>query len=423
MQREKTPGTFSLARFGLWTLTLLVAAALPASGQLAPRPDSRHSAYPTASPLPPPPTLRFEAAWEHTLEAEHVVSLVASKGVVWALSEEGRLTGWDPATGEAVIRLEGFDPAAPLASACGAVLARSREGTLRLVRAGEEPLSFAGLPADARPLGSVADADVDPDCGRQIAAGGAGLLALVAPRTGTVESKPVSGAPMAPPATTRGRLWNLMDEDGTRRLVGLPLGKGGETTSRRLSIPASGASWIGASDPSARHLAVAGDLWMASRDAHTGKPRWRARLLTGAGTTPLVLTTRPAPGSKEKPETLVLVGTLDGDVVARREDNGHLAWSARAAGRIARPPSVWIAPETPGDADRTRVFVGATGGRKIEAFRVIDGFPAGALQLGTESATIAAGPVIAATADGGRCIVAWSPWAGAASRLLSLRLL
>src|SRR5262249_23482319 len=102
---------------------------------------------------------------------------------------------------------------------------------------------------------------------------------------------------------------------------------------------------------------------------------------------------------------------------------GHLAWSSRAAGRLTRPLVLWLAPETAGDPDRTRLLAAALGSRRLEVFRALDGVPAGTLQVGSESAAILARPVLAGGAGAARCVIAWSPWAGGAVRLLSLRLL
>src|SRR5262249_4514815 len=145
----------------------------------------------------------------------------------------------------------------------------------------------------------------------------------------------------------------------------------------------------------ARGLALAGDAWIETRDARTGRRRWHTRTPTGAGTPPVIVRTQPGPDARQDPDTLVLVGTLDGDVIARREENGHLAWSSRAAGRLTRPLVLWLAPETAGDPDRTRLLAAALGSRRLEVFRALDGVPAGTLQVGSESAAILAGPVLA----------------------------
>lgn len=185
------------------------------------------------------------------------------------------------------------------------------------------------------------------------------------------------------------------------------------------------ASLAAAPGGQSRRFALAGDAWLESRDGRSGKVRWHARLLTGAGTPPLIVTTAPGGKSRQKRETLLIVGTLDGDIVARREDNGHLAWTSRAAGRLTRPFSVWMAPGgvADGEPDRTRLLVAALGSRRLEAFRALDGAAAGSLQLEPDSAVILAGPIVVESGGELRCVLAWSPWVGAGSRLLSLRLL
>ncbi len=148
-----------------------------------------------------------------------------------------------------------------------------------------------------------------------------------------------------------------------------------------------------------------------------GKVRWQVRVGTDIGPPPIALRTSPAPGSRQKPEELAILGTMDGLLAAFRMKNGNLAWKARAASRLTRPIALWIDPSDRG-ADRTRLIVAGEGSRRVELFRAIDGAPAGSHVLEPADAIILAGPIAA----GGRCYIAWSLYPPAGSSILSLSL-
>lgn len=368
---------------------LLPGAFVPAAAQVAPRPDSRSAAFPTAAPLPPPPRLRFVAVWEKELPGERVAHLLADGTTVIALTNGGRLLALRSPDGEMLWSVEGLDPAVAPSLRRGVIVARRHS-------------DGATVTYDA---------------------------------LSGVEGVPIS---------------RIVDIRTTERAYDAVTRPGG---------------------------------CLEMRDEARDRVLWSVRTGTDVGAGPLILTTTPGggvAGSRQRSENLVIAGTMDGLLMAFGRDNGHLLWTKRMQARLSRPIAVWLDPDDPG-ADRTRLLVTAETSRRVEAVRAIDGAAAGSLVLEPEGAVVIGGPVVPAArtvsipsaassavestpvssvdlpitggdapaadasgASGGEaggasgdiagrapaesrtsppsCVVAWSPYLPAGSRILSLRL-
>ena len=449
----------------LRAILALALGAAPASGavlgQTARRPDSRAASYPTARPLAPPAPTTFKTEWERALPGERITGVTVDSapgtdgGVarrVFALASSGRLFCLDAASGEPLWTADDADPSVLPVPLGDAIIIRDSRGGVAVLDAlqgkrraplrdpvarwsllgcGGQTLSAAGplwwLPPSARAASPESAFEILDPC----EAAPAGVVALPAPLVaapvpagGFIWALLTSGPPGTPAPPAEDRCTWLY------RAAATPPGTGLEPFEAQRALPGARSLVADPGPPPLIAVARSGGI-LEVISGLRGTTRWSVRTGTDLGAPPLFVTTGPPAAPPRDPERLVIAPTADGLLVAYTRSNGNLAWTTRASARISRPLAV-AKIESPADPDSVRLLVAAEGSRKLEAFRALDGAPAGSFVLEPEAAVILSAPVVALAPEGGQeaatglretlCFLAWSPYPPAGSRLLAVRL-